>query len=747
LYKTNIPELVYGDCGSVLLVRESGQLRIAGIYVAGDISNSSAYFQPLTKSIVEGLTPAVVCRGFESFPPVDVCEPLSANIVNKLPALGRYAHASKPGVISIPPSDIRPSPLQENAPKCFGHPVTSAPAKLNYESMQKAVDKKFHTPGYFDTVFLNRAVEWVKQDLLAHIQECKPVSMQDAIDGETHYGSTSKFAMDTSPGLPWSFLKPSGSPGKTSYFDNVDGKYVPHVELVDAVESVIAGRESGLVKPAIFRGTLKDERRDIERVLAAKTRIFTAGPMEKVLADRMLFLDFVKQFKDGRVAMQHAYGINAESTEWSDMIHAHLKIGGSHFGFDYSGFDASESSQLLHAVSECIAECYPVEFRKHVICSGVESFNHFVVIDGDVYHYHQGNPSGCTMTTIYNTIANWLLLYYAWIKLSLLNDVVPTRDHFRHNCVIHAYGDDFICTVSQSCRWFNGETIPPILEICGIKATAPDKTECERFYSLDKLTFLCRSFVPNPFGGPAQLFAAPLPKELIEEIPMWLYRGAADEDYLSTVRTSIRCAAFWGRSYFDSYITCLRKTETGRCFLAKIDVDQIYRDVSRPYLCGQESVKRVERIEFAANMEVRYRFLSNFHLCPVVYRGLTFPSSENAYQFAKEMFHNSSANPDRYLTLAPMDALHEGKKVSTSEQWERVKIKIMREILLSKFENRDLAAKLMATGDCFLVEWTKNPFWGSGLNKSNPPSLFSSFPGQNRLGVLLMDVRRLLNFN
>jgi predicted NAD-dependent protein-ADP-ribosyltransferase YbiA (DUF1768 family) len=71
----------------------------------------------------------------------------------------------------------------------------------------------------------------------------------------------------------------------------------------------------------------------------------------------------------------------------------------------------------------------------------------------------------------------------------------------------------------------------------------------------------------------------------------------------------------------------------------------------------------------------------------------------------------------------------------------------MREILLSKFENRDLAAKLMATGDCFLVEWTKNPFWGSGLNKSNPPSLFSSFPGQNRLGVLLMDVRRLLNFN
>jgi ribA/ribD-fused uncharacterized protein len=495
----------------------------------------------------------------------------------------------------------------------------------------------------------------------------------------------------------------------------------------------------------LFRGTLKDERRDLQRVLENKTRIFTAGSMEKVIADRMLFLDFVIQFKAARIEMQHAYGVNPEGLEWNDMISKHLAIGSYHFGFDYSGFDASESLMLLQSVSECVASCYPAEFRKHVVCSGIESFNHFVVIDGDIYHYPQGNPSGCTMTTIYNTIANWLLLYYAWIKLAAENSFPVTRDFFVSNCVIHAYGDDFICTVSDAAKWFNGETIPPILSVCGITATAPDKSECVKFIPLDKLTFLTRSFIPNNFEGPRALFVGPLPKELIEEIPMWMFTGASDDDYKSTLRTCLRSAAFWGRQYFNWYVSKLRSTDCGLHFLASIDVDAIFRDASKPFTSGCESFVKREKIFF--NSRRPHKFLSNFHRCKVMYKGMEFHSVENAYQFAKVIFHDDcKLAPDVFFSCAPGQAQAKGKGVKTSAAWEKAKPKIMYELLQSKFSDRSLAEKLKETGDATLVEWTPNPYWAAGLPMGAEPLVQLNYPGQNRLGLLLMDVRRNLNF-
>lgn len=740
LYKTTIPELGHGDCGSILIVREDGQYRIAGIYVAGDSTKGVSYFQPITKSLIEQLVENAHCHGFVEYPPHDLDVPLSRSITNQCPALGRYSFADKPGVCSIPPSEIFPSPLQKEKPHLFGHPVLTAPAKLNKLSMQKAVDKKWHVPGFFDTTFLEAAGDWVKQDLAAFIKPCSRNSLQDSMDGITHYGESSKLAMDTSPGLPWTFQKKAGSPGKTDFFDFVDGRYVPKREVVSAVEGVIEGRERGLIKPGLFRGTLKDERRDIERVLDSKTRIFTAGSMEKVIADRMLFLDFVVQFKANRLEMQHAYGVDPESTEWNDMIQKHLAIGKKHFGFDYSGFDASESLMLLQMVSECIATCFVEEDRKHVVCSGLESFNHFVVIDGDLYHYHQGNPSGCTMTTVYNTIANWILLYYAWIKLAATNNCPLTRGFYKENCVVHAYGDDFICTVSDQCSWFNGETIPPILEVCGVKATAPDKSECKKFLPLEDLTFLTRSFVRNTMGGSELLFVGPLPKWLLEEIPMWLHKGAEDNDFLSTVRTAVRGAAFWGRSYFSWFLSCLRDSDTGRKFLDLLDTEAIYCQASRPFVCGKSRVIERERVCFNWRSK-EYSRLSNMYECPVMYKKIQFRSAEAAYQCAKAFFCDDS-EPLRFEDMTALEAQRSGKRIVVNSAWNNSRVKVMEEILQSKFSNPEMLDALRSTGDAVLIEWTPNKFWGSGLRIDTDPRVQSDIPGENYLGRLLMDVRR-----
>ena len=59
----------------------------------------------------------------------------------------------------------------------------------------------------------------------------------------------------------------------------------------------------------------------------------------------------------------------------------------------------------------------------------------------------------------------------------------------------------------------------------------------------------------------------------------------------------------------------------------------------------------------------------------------------------------------------------------------------MREIVKRKFlQNRDLAEKLMDTGNAELQEKSSDRFWGIGRNGD----------GQNELGKILMDVRETL---
>lgn len=155
------------------------------------------------------------------------------------------------------------------------------------------------------------------------------------------------------------------------------------------------------------------------------------------------------------------------------------------------------------------------------------------------------------------------------------------------------------------------------------------------------------------------------------------------------------------------------------------------------------STERVAQIQVHDKDNIKgffgpYRWLSNFHLCIVEYMGLGFPSSENAYQAAKTLDYNLRKS---FVGVTPS----ESKKMGTShglmlrEDWEDVKVGIMREILYNKFlQNDDLREKLLLTGDKYLEEtnWWGDRFWGVCNGK-----------GENMLGKLLMEVREELRKN
>jgi ribA/ribD-fused uncharacterized protein len=127
-----------------------------------------------------------------------------------------------------------------------------------------------------------------------------------------------------------------------------------------------------------------------------------------------------------------------------------------------------------------------------------------------------------------------------------------------------------------------------------------------------------------------------------------------------------------------------------------------------------------------------YRFLSNFWLSPVQYQGHTFPSSENAYQFAK-VLNPSDTILEIFKTCTPGDSKRMGRKATLRPDWDSIRIEVMREILKNKFSpGSELAFKLIQTGDAELIEgntW-RDTFWGVCNNQ-----------GENNLGKLLMEIR------
>lgn len=131
-----------------------------------------------------------------------------------------------------------------------------------------------------------------------------------------------------------------------------------------------------------------------------------------------------------------------------------------------------------------------------------------------------------------------------------------------------------------------------------------------------------------------------------------------------------------------------------------------------------------------------YRFLSNFHVSPVIYEGLEYSSSEAAYQAAKLL---SPIDRIAFTTMTPKESRDEGQKVALRPDWNQVKLKVMTDVLYSKFSlSPELQASLLATGNRELYEANH---WGDRFWGVCPFEDSGAFVGHSWLGKILMGIR------
>ena len=117
-----------------------------------------------------------------------------------------------------------------------------------------------------------------------------------------------------------------------------------------------------------------------------------------------------------------------------------------------------------------------------------------------------------------------------------------------------------------------------------------------------------------------------------------------------------------------------------------------------------------------------YGFLSNFYSSPIQYEGIVYPTVEHMFQALKALDIETRKKIANAAT--PGQAKRLGRSVALREDWEEVKVDVMRTALQLKFSDPTLRAKLIATGDAELIEgntWNDR-FWGvcrgSGKNMS-----------------------------
>ena len=130
-----------------------------------------------------------------------------------------------------------------------------------------------------------------------------------------------------------------------------------------------------------------------------------------------------------------------------------------------------------------------------------------------------------------------------------------------------------------------------------------------------------------------------------------------------------------------------------------------------------------------------YGFMSNFYPCTVVYEGVTYKSSEAAFQAYKSGLPQDRL---RFSLMKASESKYAGNRVKMRPDWETFKFEHMYNVCLAKFsQNPNLRDLLIATGDEELIE---NTYWHDQCWGICSCELHNG-KGKNNLGKILMRIR------
>lgn len=360
---------------------------------------------------------------------------------------------------------------------------------------------------------------------LMPINLTEPLTMEEVV-----YGTDNLEGLDlsTSAGFPYVIKN-------TRKRDLIPERGQPLTKLLDALDLY------GYDLPYVTY--LKDELRPIDKVRKGKTRLIECSSMNDTIRMKTTFGRLFQTFhaNPGTVTGS-AVGCNPD-LDWSKF---YAEMGDNPLiAYDYSNFDASLGSVWFEALKQVLRKLgYNEEQLKCI--DHVKNSTH--LYKDIVYEVEGGMPSGCSGTSIFNSIINNLIIRTLVLKSYKSIDLDRLR--------IIAYGDDVIISYPHQLD-------AAALAECGkdynLTMTPADKSDTFNEVTWDNVTFLKRRFVPDkhfPF-----LVHPVFPMEEIMDSIRWTKSAANTQQHVTSL-----CLLAWhnGQEVYEDFVEKVRSVPVGR---------------------------------------------------------------------------------------------------------------------------------------------------------------------------------------
>nr|AFE85520.1 firefly luciferase-polyprotein fusion protein [synthetic construct] len=287
---------------------------------------------------------------------------------------------------------------------------------------------------------------------------------------------------------------------------------------------------------------VKDELRSLDKIKKGKSRLIEASSLNDSVYLRMTFGHLYETFhaNPGTVTGS-AVGCNPD-VFWSKLP---ILLPGSLFAFDYSGYDASLSPVWFRALEVVLRE---IGYSEEAV-SLIEGINHtHHVYRNKTYCVLGGMPSGCSGTSIFNSMINNIIIRTLLIK------TFKGIDLDELNMV--AYGDDVLASYPFP---IDCSELAKTGKEYGLTMTPADKSPCFNEVTWENATFLKRGFLPDhqfPF-----LIHPTMPMREIHESIRWTKDARNTQDHVRSL-----CLLAWhnGKEEYEKFVSTIRSVPIGK---------------------------------------------------------------------------------------------------------------------------------------------------------------------------------------
>lgn len=369
-------------------------------------------------------------------------------------------------------SNLVPSPLHGI------FPITRKPANLvvNGNHTVKDVAKKSFSP---IKILDQDEIEFGKQVLSAMLEDFKPISMKETIQGNDLLSRINK---KSSSGFGF-------SEEKVHYIDYENG--VLKDTIKDQYELFKSNLSKGIFekKDILWCETLKDELRNEDKILPRSFRVST---LLMQLVTKETFGEMVSNIVRERKINGVMIGVNPY-VEWEE-IHQEILTYSYIWAGDIGNWDGNMSPQVQNALNDVIISKFQGDKE---LASYILGFIPYCMVglNDDTYLTTHSMPSGSFLTAIYNSLVN--RFYTAmWFYRNYTGK--PTVGTFNRLVMDKVYGDDKLNGIkgSEHLSTLNAVTMRVFFESIGMKFTDSKKKDIvKETQDLTEITFLKRSFV------------------------------------------------------------------------------------------------------------------------------------------------------------------------------------------------------------------------------------------------------------